>query len=207
MHPIIISKNIKKNKNLSEKIHLSENVLLIDVAFLNFVMSDLKRYFEPLLKRQLPDVDFSELSTYLALDAGITEGTNEIQTLLVYDDESAALENCSPSNLKEELNGVAFTNQFGEFSFASVPCADMVSREDLYLDLLHIVLDSADVKKLILISFNEEYGAKVTEALKDVQGKEIVQFRMNEPEEVVNYQWEMLAYPVMQAFGIKAEEL
>ncbi len=192
---------------MSEKIHLSENVLLIDVAFLNFVMSDLKRYFEPLLKRQLPDVDFSELSTYLALDAGITEGTNEIQTLLVYDDESAALENCSPSNLKEELNGVAFTNQFGEFSFASVPCADMVSREDLYLDLLHIVLDSADVKKLILISFNEEYGAKVTEALKDVQGKEIVQFRMNEPEEVVNYQWEMLAYPVMQAFGIKGEEL
>ena len=192
---------------MSEKIHLSENVLLIDVAFLNFVMSDLKRYFEPLLKRQLPDVDFSELSTYLALDAGITEGTNEIQTLLVYDDESAALENCSPSNLKEELNGVAFTNQFGEFSFASVPCADMVSREDLYLHLLHIVLDSADVKKLILISFNEEYGAKVTEALKDVQGKEIVQFRMNEPEEVVNYQWEMLAYPVMQAFGIKAEEL
>ena len=192
---------------MSEKIHLSENVLLIDVAFLNFVMSDLKRYFEPLLKRQLPDVDFSELSTYLALDAGITEGTNEIQTLLVYDDESGALENCSPSNLKEELNGVAFTNQFGEFSFASVPCADMVSREDLYLDLLHIVLDSADVKKLILISFNEEYGAKVTEALKDVQGKEIVQFRMNEPEEVVNYQWEMLAYPVMQAFGIKAEEL
>lgn len=192
---------------MSEKIHLSENVLLIDVAFLNFVMSDLKRYFEPLLKRQLPDVDFSELSTYLALDAGITEGKNEIQTLLVYDDESAALENCSPSNLKEELNGVAFTNQFGEFSFASVPCADMVSREDLYLDLLHIVLDSADVKKLILISFNEEYGAKVTEALKDVQGKEIVQFRMNEPEEVVNYQWEMLAYPVMQAFGIKAEEL
>ncbi|MBP6937554.1 DUF6621 family protein, partial [Bacteroides sp.] len=153
---------------MSEKIHLSENVLLIDVAFLNFVMSDLKRYFEPLLKRQLPDVDFSELSTYLALDAGITEGKNEIQTLLVYDDESAALENCSPSNLKEELNGVAFTNQFGEFSFASVPCADMVSREDLYLDLLHIVLDSADVKKLILISFNEEYGAKVTEALKDV---------------------------------------
>ncbi|MCP3895434.1 MAG: hypothetical protein GY706_12525 [Bacteroides sp.] len=192
---------------MSEKILLSENVLLVDAAFLNFVTSDLKRYFEPLLKRQLPDIDFSELSTYLALDANIAEGKNEIQTLLVYDDESAALANCRPSDLKEELNGVAFTNQFGEFSYASVPCADMVSREDLYLDLLHIVLDSADVKKLILISFNEEYGAKVTEALKDVQGKEIVQFRMNEPEEVVNYQWEMLAYPVMQAFGIKGEEL
>lgn len=192
---------------MSEKILLSENVLLVDAAFLNFMTSDLKRYFEPLLKRQLPDIDFSELSTYLALDANIAGTKNEIQTLLVYDDDSAKLANCRPSDLKEELNGVAFTNQLGEFSFASVPCADMVSREDLYLDLLHIVLDSADVKKLILISFNEEYGEKVTEALKGVQGKEIVQFRMNEPEEVVNYQWEMLAYPVMQAFGIKGEEL
>lgn len=192
---------------MSEKIHLSENVLLIDVAFLNFVMSDLKRYFEPLLKRQLPDVDFSELSTYLALDAGIAEGKNEIQTLLVYDNESDKLSCCFPSDLNTELDGVAFTNSFGEFSFAGVPCADLVSREELYLDLLHLVLDSADVKKFILISSNEEYGDKVTAALKEAKDKEIIQFRMNEPTEELGYQWEILAYPVMQAFGIRGEEV
>ena len=84
----------------------------------------------------------------------------------------------------------------------------MVSREELYLDLLSIVLDSADVERLILVSFNEEYGDKVMEWLKGVKNKETIQFRMNEPEESIEgYQWEMLAYPVMQALGIRGEEL
>lgn len=84
----------------------------------------------------------------------------------------------------------------------------MVSREELYLDLLNIVSDSADVERLILVSFNEEYGAKVMERLKAIKNKEIIQFRMNEPEEnIEGHQWEMLAYPVMQALGIKGEEL
>ena len=118
------------------------------------------------------------------------------------------MSNCRPSDLSAELNGVAFKRQFGEFSFASVPCEEMVSREELYLDLLSIVLDSADVERLILVSFNEEYGDKVMERLKGVKNKETIQFRMNEPEESIEgYQWEMLAYPVMQALGIRGEEL
>ena len=56
--------------------------------------------------------------------------------------------------------------------------------------------------------FNEEYGDKVMERLKGVKNKETIQFRMNEPEESIEgYQWEMLAYPVMQALGIRGEEL
>ena len=76
--------------------------------------------------------------------------------------------------LRKELNGVAFQSPYGEYSFASVPSEGMVSREDLFLDLLSIVADSADVKKMILVSFNEEYGKKVTDALNEVQGKEII---------------------------------
>ena len=83
----------------------------------------------------------------------------------------------------------------------------MVSREDLFLDLLSIVSDSADVKRIIVISFNEEYGKKVTDALREVKDKDIIQFRMNEPEFPVDYKWDILAFPVMQALGIKAEEL
>ena len=54
---------------------------------------------------------------------------------------------------------------------------------------------------------NEEYGKKVSDALHEVKGKEIIQFRMNEPEVQVEYKWDMLAFPVMQALGIRAEEL
>ena len=50
-------------------------------------------------------------------------------------------------------------------------------------------------------------GKKVSDALHEVKGKEIIQFRMNEPEVQVEYKWDMLAFPIMQALGIKAEEL
>ena len=181
---------------MDEKIKFPSNVVLIDAAFLNLVVTDLKKYFEKTLMRELQEIDLSELVTYIVLDAGMAVGDNQIQILMVYDKDSA------------ELNGVAFKSQFGEFSFASVPCEEMVSREELYLDLLSIVLDSADVERLILVSFNEEYGDKVMERLKGVKNKETIQFRMNEPEESIEgYQWEMLAYPVMQALGIRGEEL
>lgn len=189
------------------QIKLSETVVLIDTTFLNFVIMDMKGYFERTLQRPLPEIDLSVLTTYLTLDAGVTEGMNEVQFLFVYDKDSTCLYHCQPSNLETELNGVAFRSPCGEFLFASVPSEGMVSREDLFLDLLTIVSDSADVKRMVILSFNEEYGDEVTKVLNGVQGKAIVQLRMNEPECPVKYKWEMLAFPIMQALGIKAEEL
>ncbi|WP_321332632.1 DUF6621 family protein [uncultured Bacteroides sp.] len=192
---------------MAEKIELAETVMLIDAAFLNFVITDMKNNFERMLGRTLQEVDVSLLMTYLALDASLIHGENEIQVLWVYDEQSSKLSFCQPSVLKEELNGVAFMNLFGEFSFVSVSSEGMVSREELFLDLLNIVVDSTDVKKIIVISFNEEYGDKVQQAMNKVADKEMIQFRMNEPATVVDYRWEMLAYPLMQALGIKGEEL
>jgi hypothetical protein len=63
------------------------------------------------------------------------------------------------------------------------------------------------VKRIIVLSFNEEYGDKVSDILKDIKEREVIQFRMNEPEDEINYRWEMLAYPVMQALGIRGDEL
>lgn len=189
------------------QIKLSETVVLIDAAFLNFVIMDMKGYFEETLQRALQEIDLSMLTTYLTLDAGIVEGKNEVQFLFVYDKNSSKLQNCQPSDLENELNGVAFQSPYGEYLFASVPSEGMVSREDLFLDLLSIISDSADVKKIIVISFNEEYGDKVIMALNEIKEKEIIQFRMNEPQIPVEYKWDMLAFPVMQAMGIRADEL
>lgn len=193
--------------NEKPEIKLSETVVLIDAAFLNFVITDMKKYFESALQRSLQEIDLAILSTYLTLDAGITEGKNEVLFLFAYDKDSDRLQHCQPSDLRKELNGVAFQSTYGEYSFATVSSEEMVSRENLFLDLLSIVSDSDDVKKMIIISFNEEYGDKVTNALHEVKGKEVIQFRMNEPETPVEYKWDMLAFPVMQAFGIKADEL
>ena len=193
--------------NDKPQIKLSETVVLIDAAFLNFVITDMKGYFEKTLQRSLQEIDLSILTTCLTLDAGITEGKNEVQFLFVYDKESGRLVHCQPSDLEKELNGVAFQSPYGEYSFASVPSEGMVSREDLFLDLLSIVADSADVKRMIVISFNEEYGKKVTDSLNEIKGKEVIQFRMDEPDAPLAYKWDMLAFPIMQALGIKADEL
>ena len=64
--------------NDKPQIKLSETVVLIDAAFLNFVITDMKGYFEETLRRSLQDIDLSMLTTYLTLDAGITEGNNEV---------------------------------------------------------------------------------------------------------------------------------
>lgn len=192
--------------NDKPQIKLSETVVLIDAAFLNFVITDMKGYFEETLRRSLQDIDLSMLTTYLTLDAESRKGKMKYNFFL-FTMESDQLVHCHPSDLVKELNGVAFQSPYGEYSFASVPSEGMVSREDLFLDLLSIVADSADVKRMIVVSFNEEYGKKVFDALHEVKGKEIIQFRMNEPEVQVEYKWDMLAFPIMQALGIKAEEL
>ena len=83
----------------------------------------------------------------------------------------------------------------------------MVTRGDLFTDLLQIVLESKDVKRAIIISDNEEYGDQVTEILQGSEGKEIIQFRMQESDNKLNYRWEFLPYTIMQSLGIRGDEL
>ena len=98
----------------------------------------------------------------------------------------------------------------------AVPSEGFVSRGDLYLDLLQIVLNSAEVKKLVTVPFNEEYGKEVEDVLKEFtaessgrkeNAKDIVYFRMEEPEAPAVCHWEMLGYPLMSVLGIRSEDL
>ncbi|WP_321518882.1 DUF6621 family protein [uncultured Bacteroides sp.] len=192
---------------MEEEIKMAETVMLIDASFLNFVTEDIKRNFESMLKRKLQDMDLSHLFTYIALDAGISEGKNETQIFFIYDDDSAHLVYAQPSDLTKELNNVAFSNEFGEFCFNTFQPEKMTSREELFLESLNVLADAEEVKRIVVLSFNEEYGEKVHKILKKVKEKELIQFRMNEPDNDTEYRWEMLAYPVMQALGIRGDEL
>ena len=198
---------IKKNNTMDEKIKLPENVMLIDVAFLNFAIQDLRLYFEEVLHRELQVIDFSQLICFFALDADYKEEPASTQVLMIYDSSSTVLEHCTPSDLKTQLDGAAFNSQWGEFAFASVPTAEMINRADLFTDLLQIVLNSSDVKRVIVLSYNDEYGEEITPLLQKDHGKEVVQFRMQESDQPLGYRWEMLPYPIMQALGIRGDEL
>lgn len=186
---------------------LSEIVILIDVTFLNTVIADIKNNFESILQRPLRDIDISDLLVYLALDAGIRGENKSIQVVFVYDNLNKSLLHSYPSDLESELNSVAFTDKLGEFVLNSYEPKLSFTRSDLYLEFLKVFMDAEEVKKCILISSDEEYGNDLFNILSNIKNKDIVQFRISEPEKKLPYNWEVLAYPIMQALGIKGNEL
>ena len=58
---------------MAENVKLAENVILVDVAYFNDVVKDLKRYFELQLGRPLQNIYVEEWASYLALDSGVRD--------------------------------------------------------------------------------------------------------------------------------------
>lgn len=197
---------------MAENIKLAESVILIDVSYFNDVVKDLKRYFEMQLGRPLQNIYIEEWASFLALDAGVRDKDNNIEVLFVHDEKTVKLLHTDPADLKKDLNGVGFTNALGELTFTSVSSEGLVSRTDLYLDLLTIALNSADVKRLMLVPFFDDYGMKLIDILKEGMkdadnAKEVYLFNMDEPALPLACKWDLLGYSLMRAMGIKSEEL
>lgn len=198
---------------MEDKVKFSENVLLIDAAFLNEVACNAKEFLGARLGRELPNIDLPAWLSYLALDAGLRGNDNEIQILLLHHEDVRKLECCEPSGL-DDLNGKACRMPLGEFLFSCVTPAGMTSCEELYLDLMSLALDSADVKRLMLVPFHPSYGERVEEELnKYFNGKSeeecgrAVYFVMEKPMQPILSRWDFIIYSLAQAFGIKSDEL
>lgn len=67
---------------MAEDVKFAENVILVDVAYFNDVVKDLKRYFELQLGRPLQNIYVEEWASYLALDSGVRDKENNIGVLL-----------------------------------------------------------------------------------------------------------------------------
>jgi hypothetical protein len=191
---------------MEQNIRFPETVFLIDSDFINHVITDIKRYFSKQLNRELPAIALDQFITFLSLDASIKAGEKEIMVILVHEYNTQKLEHCNPSFFKTELNDVAFKNNLGEFQFTSISPEGIVKRQELYLNLLDLITESSDVKRIILIPFEDEYIEDVLLKLKDCT-KEVVLFGMNKPGNTKKHQWQVLAYPLMQALGIKGNEI
>ena len=145
---------------MSEHIKLAENIILIDVPGLNETIINLVRFFEGSISRKLNKVDLETWIIDLALDAGLREGEHRTQILFVYDDTASFLEYCTTRELKS-VDGWGCRNQFGEFIFSAISSEGLASRESVFFDLLQITLNSEDVKRLILLPAENEYGERL----------------------------------------------
>lgn len=196
---------------MNQKVKLEDTVILIDTVFYNFLVTDIKNHFEKQLNRTLEVIDLPTLTTYLSLDMGLCAGDNTVQLLWLYTKQISDLQFTKPSSLKSDLDGKAFQNEVGEFLMASVSTEDLVPIGELYVEVLQMALESENVKKIALIADYSSYKDMLNEVLSDNKGKlkekEVIFFNMGEVQKMENVRKEILVYPLMQALGIKADDL
>ena len=188
----------------------SENVVIVDADYVDKVAFDLSVNFERMIGRRIPKADLARWVDCIALDGGLREGEHETQVVLIHDKRKAAMENFAPSRYEDELNGKAFKDNLGEFIVSSFPVEDVVKGSDFFLDVLAMVCAQKDVKRVMVIpnAENEALYDDLCMTLRrvDDDGKRITVFAM-QPMRGGNFRQEILGYSLMNALGIRSEEL
>lgn len=193
---------------INNELKFAEKVILIDASYINKVTGDLSQHFSQMIGRELPKADLSIFLECVAMDAAIQPGENVLQVLLVYDKEHAKIDAFNPSDLKKELNDVAFKSQLGEFQLNTFEPSDMADREAFFLEAVKLVADAKEVKHLVVVPSETEYGDKLPEIFEKVDGKESIHvLGMNPLAPSKAFRWEMMGYAVLQALGIRSDEI
>lgn len=193
---------------INNELKFAEKVILIDASYINKVTADLSQHFGQVIGRELPKADLPIFLECVAMDAAIQPGENVLQVLLVYDKEHALLDAFHPSDLKKELNDVAFKSQLGEFQLNTFEPSDMADREAFFLEAVKLVADAKEVKHLVVIPSETEYGDQLAEIFDKVDGKESIHvLGMNPPASSDKFHWEMMGYAVLQALGVRSDEI
>ena len=193
---------------INNELKFAEKVILIDVAYINKVTKDLSQHFGQVIGRELPKADLPIFLECVAMDAAIQPGDNVLQVLFVYDKNESKMDAFNPGDLKKELNDVAFKSQLGEFQLNTFEPSDMADKEAFFLESVRLIADAKEVKHLVVVPSESEYGDKLPEIFEKVDGKESIHvLGMNPPAPSDKYQWEMLGYAVLQALGIRSDEI
>ena len=192
----------------NNELKFAEKVILIDAAYINKVTKDLSQHFGQVIGRELPKADLPVFLECVAMDAAIQPGDNVLQVLFVYDKNESKMDAFNPSDLKKELNDVAFKSQLGEFQLNAFEPSEMADKETFFLESVRLIADAKEVKHLVVVPSESEYGDKLLEIFDKVDGKESIHvLGMNPPTPSDKYQWEMLGYAVLQALGIRSDEI
>lgn len=198
----------------ASSVRLSENIILADADYIDYVAFQLSVQFERMIGRRIPKADMSRWAVDIALDGGLrpAEGPkpHETQVVLVHEKQNPQMENFVPSVYDTELDAQAFQDdRLGEFLVNSVAVGDVAGKDDYLLDVINMALGHKEVRRLMIIP-NGEQGSiyeEIVSALHDAgDDKRITVFAM-QPMPGGNFRQEILGYSLMNALGIRAEEI
>ena len=185
----------------------TENVILADADYVDNVAFDLTVNFERMLGRRIPQADTAKWAECVALDGGLREGEHEVQVILIHQGQNRRMKNFTPGSYDEELNGKAFRGRLGEFTITAVQTEDMVSKEDLLQDTLHLICQQKEVKRLMVITPDEMMdGVRQTLRRLDSDERRTTVFTM-QPTQGGSFRQELLGYSLMAALGITSKEI
>ncbi len=194
-------------------IRLSENIIVADADYVDYVAFQLSVQFERMLNRRIPPADLSRWAINVALDGGLRaqDGTkHETQVVLVHDKAKTRLDNFVPSDYATDLNAKAFDDPtLGEFLVNAFSVGDVVSKDDYILDTIRTVTGHPEVKRLMVIP-NGEQGdlyARLRQTLRNVDNDQRITLFAMQPMEGGNFRQEILGYSIMSALGIRGDEL
>ena len=197
------------NNDTPTKANWSENVIIVDADYVDRVAFDLIVNFERMIGRRIPKADLAKWIDCVALDGGLREGEHDTQVVLIHDKKQAALDNFMPAHYDDELNGKAFKDHLGEFTVSSFPVEDITTASDFFLDTVAMVCAQKEVKRVMIVpdAENRALYADLRHSLQRVDDEKRITVFAMQPMEGGNFRQEILGYSLMNALGIRAEEL
>lgn len=191
----------------------SRNIILVDGDYVDNVAFNLIVNFERMIGRRIQKADTARWIDCIALDGGMREGRDsdgETQVIFIHSKEKTALDNFNPGSYETDLNAKAFKDTLGEFIISSYPVEEEVKHDDFFLDVLKTVVNHKDVHRVMAVP-NAEHAPlweEIRHALRDIDDEEkrITLFAM-QPLSGGNFKQEILGYSLMNALGIKGDEI
>ena len=195
----------------------SENVIIANGDYIDRVAFNLIVNFERMLGRRVPPADLARWIDCVALDGGLRpvdvdseDKPRQTLVVLIHKKEAAELENFTPQNYADDINGKAFKDNLGEFSMTALPVEPQVEAHDFFLDIVGTVCSQHAVKRVMIIPDAEEGtlydDLRATLQHVDDDSKRITVFTM-EPRQGGNFRQEILGYSLMAALGISSREI
>ncbi len=186
----------------------SENVIIADADYIDKVAFDLIVNFERMIGRRIPKADMARWIDCVALDGGIREGDHSTQVVLVHSKDRTALDNFAPGEYAAELDSKAFKDNLGEFVISALPVEDIISAQDMFLNILEVAVAQKEVRRVMVVPNAERDYDVIRQRLAKVadDDKRITVFAM-QPMPGGNFRQEILGYSLMSALGIRADEI
>lgn len=201
------------NAQDTSHIRLSENIIIADADYIDYVAFQLSVQFERMLNRRIAPADLSRWAINVALDGGLRakEGVkHETQVVLVHDKGKVRLDNFVPAHYADELDAKAFNDpSLGEFLVNAYAVGDVVSKDDYILDTVRTVTEHEEVKRLMVIPNGEEGDLydQLRHALRHVDNDQRITLFAMQPMDGGNFRQEILGYSLMSALGIRGDEI